>query len=334
MKAGASIKQLSVNYDCTKVDGEALSELLFELGVLSVSTEVLSEDPKILNDEKTWSNLGKQKSWKTALLRANIPYSFDSDFLITILKESFPESELSIGVSDVEDIDWVSKVQSAWTPQVIGDLTVMFPWHDPKEHAINTPHRLILEGGAAFGTGDHPTTRLCLCWLQNHSNGKSVLDYGCGSAILAMAASLYGASNVVGTDIDQDSLVSARHNAVQNGIDVELFSVVENTDAPGADRYMNQLRGAASQDIPPPVEALNERDPFDVVVANILAPILIDLSEEIDMRLVSGGSFALSGVVTSQADSVVQAYTARSSFRDVRVESEEDGWVLITGRKV
>ena len=113
----------------------------------------------------------KTKSWQTALLRANFPSSFHADGLMDILAVTFPGIEFECTVVDVENKDWVSDVQKTWLPQRIGNLTVRFPWHSqdllPEEILNDVNHQhLVLEGGAAFGTGDHPTTRLCCRWLE------------------------------------------------------------------------------------------------------------------------------------------------------------------------
>jgi ribosomal protein L11 methyltransferase len=149
--------------------------------------EVVTEKDDILNDEKNWLDLVKTKSWATAVLKANVASSFDVQGLASIVRSIYNEHPIEIKLDDVEDKDWVSYVQQMWQPQVIGDITVRFPWHE--NIPTNTRHSLVLEGGAAFGTGDHPTTRLCCRWLEKNikSTEKStVLDYGCGSAILAL----------------------------------------------------------------------------------------------------------------------------------------------------
>jgi hypothetical protein len=193
-KANAPLKQLQIRFNCDDVDSDDISELLFEVGTLSVSVEVESEK-EIINDQSKWADLIKTKSWNTALLRANFPNSYNSEGLIEILTVAFPEVEFEMVVVDVEDKDWVSEVQKNWAPQVIGGLIVRFPWH-LKDSAIegsessSNRKELVLEGGAAFGTGDHPTTRLCCLWLEQQlaiREGQSVLDYGCGSAILGLA---------------------------------------------------------------------------------------------------------------------------------------------------
>lgn len=183
--AESALKQLSLVFDCERIDPDEISEVLLELGVLSVSVEVQGEKPDALNDEANWMDLIKTKSWSTALLRANVPNSFDADGLAKTIRSIYSDQPLDIRLDAIEDKDWVIHVQQMWNPQVIGDLTIRFPWHE--DIASTTPHSLVLEGGAAFGTGDHPTTRLCCKWLQNHvQNEATLLDYGCGSAILGL----------------------------------------------------------------------------------------------------------------------------------------------------
>jgi ribosomal protein L11 methyltransferase len=228
----APLKQLQVLFNCDEVDSDSISELLFEVGTLSVSVEVMSEKD-ILNDESKWADLVKTKSWATALLRANFPSSFDADGLREILTVSFPEVKFDISVVDVENKDWVSDVQKTWVPQVIGNLVIRFPWHEPSDlegKLTEERQELVLEGGAAFGTGDHPTTRLCCRWLDRElsalrktSSAPSVLDYGCGSAILGLAALKYGASRATGTDIDKDALISAQNNCDMNGLSMDFY---------------------------------------------------------------------------------------------------------------
>ena len=112
------LKQLQIKFCCDEIDSDDLSEFLFELGTLSVSVEVESEKLNVLNDEKNWADLGKQKSWQTAMLRANFPRSFDENTLKSIVIETFPDVNFEFNTVGVEDIDWVSHVQESWEPQV------------------------------------------------------------------------------------------------------------------------------------------------------------------------------------------------------------------------
>ena len=149
--AGSSLKQVQIKYNCEEIDSDEISELLLEIGTLSVSCEVTSMKEGFLNEESNWHDLQSRKSWQGALLRANFPKTYDESVLIEMVKSSFPGVNMEILVEEVEDKNWIEHVQSSWRPQVIDDLTIRFPWHET-EH-IETPKELILEGGAAFGTG-------------------------------------------------------------------------------------------------------------------------------------------------------------------------------------
>lgn len=190
----SALKQLIVRFDCEVIDPDEISELLHEMGTSSVSVEVESERSEVLNDEKQWGDLIKTRSWAFALLRATVPATFDSDTLALILRDTYPDTVLDIRIETLDNRDWVSHVQQVWHPQEIGKITVCLPWHDIAALNAASPEQdfIVLEGGAAFGTGDHPTTRLCCKWLQDvlpafPDEKRRVLDYGCGSAILALS---------------------------------------------------------------------------------------------------------------------------------------------------
>ena len=350
----APLKQLQIRFSCDAVNSEELSELLFECGVLSVSVEGESENPDVLNDERRWGDLQKTKSWATALLRANFPSSFDAAGLSEILAAAYPGQAFEMEVIPVADKDWVSEVQQSWKPQVINDLTIRFPWHAPGE--CTTSLQLVLEGGAAFGTGDHPTTRLCTRWLSSRissglndkGGGKgrppiTVLDYGCGSAILGLAALRYGADAAVGVDIDADALCSAKNNSVLNGLDMGLYLASEGDEDSDEDKDGNasarsQVRAVAMNTLRSSTEAfplveqlLATNQQYSLVVANILAPILIMLAPTLAGFTRPGGYIALSGLVAKQAPAVMAAFSAY--FEDVGVHEEEEDWVCIAGRK-
>lgn len=179
-------------------------------------------------------------------------------------------------------------------------LWIVPSWHAaPEPDAVN----LLLDPGLAFGTGTHPTTALCLEWLDAQPlDGMQVLDFGCGSGILAIAALLLGAEHAVGTDIDVQALEASRDNAGRNGIDPARFPLYLPEQLP---------QGQA-----------------DVVVANILAGPLVALAPRIIERVKPGGRLALSGILLEQAEEVRAAYT--SQF-DLDPTAEKDGWVRITG---
>ena len=200
----------------------------------------------------------------------------------------------------VADQDWVRQTQVQFGPiEIVRGFWIVPSWSAvPEPGAIS----LRLDPGLAFGTGSHPTTRLCLEWLhETLAGGESVLDYGCGSGILAIAAAKLGAGRVVGVDVDPQALRASDDNARQNGV----AAVFVEPDA---------LAPVAS----------------DVVVANILANPLILLSPALAQRVVTGGRIALSGILEEQADSVIAAY--RHWFTLARWRGNE-GWVLLVGER-
>ena len=345
-ESGAPLRQLQIHFNCDEVNSEELSELLFEVGVLSVSVEGESERPEVLNDESKWSDLQKTKSWATALLRANFASSFDANGLREILQAAYPGMRFELTIEDVADKDWVTEVQRDWKPQVINDLTIRFPWHE--DSLVITSKQLVLEGGAAFGTGDHPTTRLVCRWLAHCISGAksgasvSVLDYGCGSGVLGLAALRYGGTDkivrAVGVDIDKDALRSCANNCRLNDLHMDLYLAndVDNDDVANANTQamsetqsvsMNTLRGF--NDNFPNIASLDEK--FDLLAANILAPILLYLAPQLAGRCKPGGKIALSGLVEKQTQKIIDCYSA--FFDDLKVEETEEGWVVITGRR-
>lgn len=208
-----------------------------------------------------------------------------------------------ITLEDVEEQDWVRLTQSQFDPIRVNDMLWIVPsWHvAPNPDAIN----LVLDPGLAFGTGSHPTTFLCLEWLTQQVRGGpgtqlSLLDYGCGSGILAIAAARLGASKVVGIDIDDNALIAARDNAGNNGVALEL----RHSKAPLAER-------------------------FDIVVANILTNPLCVLAPLLASRVAPGGRIILSGVLEMQASEVIDAY---APYLALSVGAVRDGWVRLEGR--
>jgi ribosomal protein L11 methyltransferase len=209
--------------------------------------------------------------------------------------DDLPEIELE----EVAEQDWVRLTQAQFDPIRVNDRLWIVPsWHvAPDPNAIN----LVLDPGLAFGTGSHPTTFLCLQWLTDTLHGgETLLDYGCGSGILAIAAAKLGAASVLGVDIDRNALVSAHDNAVNNSVTLGL-------------RHSG--------------EALQER--FDIVVANILTNPLCVLAPLLVARIAPGGRIALSGVLASQAEQVIAAYAPLIALR---VGAELDGWVRLEGQ--
>lgn len=203
-------------------------------------------------------------------------------------------------INDVHEQDWVRLTQSQFDPIRISDRLWIVPtWHTPPDAAALN---IILDPGLAFGTGSHPTTRLCLDWLEEClSPTQSVIDYGCGSGILAIAAGKLGAARVCGIDIDEQAVISSRYNAARNGVKAQFA----NADAA----------------LPPPA---------DVVIANILANPLKVLAPLLARLTLPGGNVVLSGILTAQAAEMIAIY---QTWFDMEPAAIEQGWVRLTGSR-
>ncbi len=213
--------------------------------------------------------------------------------------DELPEIELE----DIAEQDWVKLTQSQFDPiRVNQRLWIVPSWHmAPDPNAIN----LVLDPGLAFGTGSHPTTFLCLQWLSEilrdgREKQLSVLDYGCGSGILGIAAGKLGAASVLGVDIDDNALIAARDNAARNGVTLGL-----------------RHSGAKLE------------EQFDIVVANILTNPLCILAPLLTGRIAAGGRIALSGVLVAQAEQVIGVYAPLIALH---VGAEHEGWVRLEGQ--
>ena len=280
---------------------EVLADALMEAGALSVSIEdrdagTAAEQAQFgepgLDDPKAW-----QRNWVVALLEAET----DIDVLIAAL--NLP-ADIEHAIETVPEQDWVRLTQSQFEPIPISERLWIVPsWHDAADF-VSTPNAivLVLDPGLAFGTGSHPTTRLCLTWLeQNLHGGESVLDYGCGSGILAIAAKKLGAGQVIGSDVDAQAITSSCDNAERNLAEAAFF-------------------------LPDALPA----GTFDVLVANILTNPLKALMPLLAGRVRTGGRIALSGILSEQADEVSALYN--TAF-DMRLWATEDGWVCLSGVK-
>jgi ribosomal protein L11 methyltransferase len=282
------------------VDGdraEALADALMEAGALSVSIEdrdagTDAEAPQFgepgLDDPKAWNH-----NWVVALLEA------EADVSALLARLGLPVDVEHV-IEAVPEQDWVRLTQSQFEPIRVSERLLIVPsWHvSPDPTAIT----LELDPGLAFGTGSHPTTRLCLRWLEQHlRGGESVLDYGCGSGILAIAAKKLGAGRVLGTDLDEQAIAASRDNAQRNACAAEFF-------APGA--------------LP--------AGTYDVLVANILTNPLKALMPLLAGRVRAGGRIALSGILAEQADEILDLY---GQAFDMVAWGSEEGWVCLSGVK-
>ncbi len=286
---------LQVRLAITPEQAETYEDALLEVGAVSV-TFMDAEDQPIFEPD-----LGTTPLWSHTHLLALFEADTDPASLVAHLQlltgGDLPEHQ----IERIEDQDWERSWMDNFQPMRFGQRLWIVPsWHEaPEPQAVN----LLLDPGLAFGTGTHPTTSLCLQWLDGQAlDGCSVLDFGCGSGILAIAALLLGAERAVGTDIDPQALEASRDNASRNGIAAERFPLYLPGDMPAGT--------------------------YDVVVANILAGPLVQLAPTISAHVRPGGRLALSGILAEQAEEVRAAYAELFELDPTAVQ---DGWVRISG---
>ncbi|TYQ12617.1 UNVERIFIED_ORG: ribosomal protein L11 methyltransferase [Zoogloea ramigera] len=285
---------------------EALSEALMDVGALSVSVEDADEGTDA--ERPLFGEPGMEPTeaaWDHSRVVALTDEADDQAVIVAAAAGQAGLAKLpKFTTRKVEEQDWVRLTQSQFAPIHIGkNIWVVPSWHEAPD-----PDALILEldPGLAFGTGSHPTTRLCMEWLEAHpAPGKTVLDYGCGSGILAMVARKVGAGEVVGVDIDPQAIESAADNAQRNHCEIEYF--LPDTFAQSA----------------------HAEQKFDIVVANILSSPLKLMAPMLSGRVAPGGALILSGVLARQAEEVAAAY---APFIKLGVWAEQDGWVALHGR--
>ena len=290
---------------------EALSEALLELGALSV--DLLDADADTPDEQAIFGEPGEPPPGVWQYNRVSALFDDDRDVLAILHKaassiglKQLPEHS----IETLADNDWVRLTQSQFEPiRISARLWIVPTWHTPNDpNAIN----IVLDPGLAFGTGSHPTTRLCLRWLDdNLKGGENVLDYGCGSGILAIAALKLGAARAVGVDVDSQAVTSSRDNAAANRVENAQFYLPDN--AP---------QGSA--------EKLLAGHPYDLVVANILTNPLRMLAPLLANATRQGGQIVLSGILEEQAQDVMNIY---QQWFDLNTPIFEEGWACLSGRK-
>jgi ribosomal protein L11 methyltransferase len=290
---------LTLETDCAHA--EALADALMEGGALSATIEDAAAGT---DDEKP--QFGEPGSITTpGWDRSRIAALFEPDAdiaaaLLAASREAGLTEAPTYTIETVAEQNWVQLTQSQFEPIRVSERLWIVPsWHAaPDPDAIN----LILDPGMAFGTGSHPTTRLCLEWLERTvTAGQSLLDYGAGSGILAIAAAKLGATPVVGVDIDPQAVTAAEANAKENNVSAR-FAV---SDQP--------INGQ-----------------FDIVVANILANPLKALAPAICGHVRPGGQLALSGILEEQAEDLIGIY---ADWLPLHIADTREGWVCLAGRK-
>jgi len=293
---------LSLVVDSDAEHAEALSEALLELGALSV--DLLDADADTPDEQAIFGEPGEPPPGVWQHNRVSALFDSDKD-VVTILHNASALIGLDPipghRIETLDDHDWVRLTQSQFEPIPISSRL----WIVPSWHAASDPNaiNIVLDPGLAFGTGSHPTTRLCLRWLDNNlRGGESVLDYGCGSGILAIAAMKLGAAHATGVDVDFQAVSASRDNAIANRVGNVQFYLPD--DAP--------------------------QSSYDLVIANILTNPLRLLAPLLAKATRPGGQIVLSGILEEQAQEVMSIY---QQWFDLGAPIFEDGWSCLSGRK-
>ncbi|MDB5751670.1 MAG: putative ribosomal protein methyltransferase [Ramlibacter sp.] len=285
---------------CPEDSVEAVGEALEALDALSVSVE--DADARTPAEQALFGEPGMpppREGWQRSLLVALFAGQAQAAEAARLLpaQDFFGGCEL-LGMAEVPEQDWVRLTQSQFEPvQVTPTFWIVPTWHEPPAQAREV---IRLDPGLAFGTGTHPTTRMCLRWIAGHPpRDRRVLDYGCGSGILAIGAAKFGAAGVDAVDIDEAAVRATQANAAAN--DVVLAAGLPD-------------RASGS---------------YDLVLANILATPLKMLAPLLWAHVAPGGALVLAGILARQADELKAAY---APYCRLEVSDEEDGWILMTAR--
>ncbi len=273
---------------------QSLEDTFTELGAVAVWLRDAGDAP-VLEPAP-----GETPGWPETLVTALFEDSGSEEALRGALQNALPDVELT--VRRVGDRDWQSEWQQSLKPQCFGNRL----WVMPDDADVPDNAAIVrLRPGLAFGTGEHPTTAMCLQWLTRQAlQDCTVLDYGCGSGLLAIAALALGARHGCAVDIDPQALDATRDNARNNDCEEQLLIVKP--------------------------DALPADSQYDVLVANILSGTLIELGPELRRLLLPGAPLALTGILAHQAETVRSAW---APWADLRVDDQTDDWVLLSGNK-
>jgi ribosomal protein L11 methyltransferase len=285
---------------CPEERVEAVSDALEALDALSISVE--DADAQTPAEQALFGEPGMpppKEGWQRSLVIALFPGQAQAKEAAELLApQDFFAGCKFIAIVDVPEQDWVRLTQSQFEPvEITPSFWIVPTWHEPPAQAQEV---IRLDPGLAFGTGTHPTTRMCLRWIARHApRGQRVLDYGCGSGILAIGAARFGAGSVDAVDIDEAAVRSTEANAKANSVQITA--------------------------------GLPERagGRYDTVLANILATPLKVLAPLLCGHVAPGGHLVLAGILSRQADELKAAY---APLCQLEVSDEQDGWILMTAR--
>ena len=287
---------------CPEERVDVVSDALEALDALSVSVE--DADAQTPAEQALFGEPGMpppKDGWQRSRMVALFAQEAAANEAAVLLgaQDFFEDCQL-LGIQTVEDQDWVRLTQSQFAPfEVTPDFWIVPTWHEPPEQARQI---IRLDPGLAFGTGTHPTTRMCLRWVAQHGvQGQRVLDYGCGSGILAIGAAKYGAMDIDAVDIDDAAVTSTELNAQANGV---------------------QLKAGL------PDKAQGQ---YQTVLANILATPLKVLAPLLCSYVSPGGHLVLAGILERQAEELKAAY---APWLSLEVADTQEGWILMTAKAV
>jgi ribosomal protein L11 methyltransferase len=291
---------LLLKIDATEQNADLISDALMNIGALSASIE--DANAETFAEQAIFGEPGDPPPgiWQHNTITAMFDEAADVAEIMRILRQETKLTTFEYRTEIIAEQDWVRATQAQFEPiEITEKLWIVPTWHSaPNVDAIN----IVLDPGLAFGTGSHPTTHLCLEWLTEQPlKNLSVLDYGCGSGILAIAAKKLGAQPVVGVDIDVQAVTASLYNAQQNQVSIDFFDAT-----------------AFSQQT------------FDIVVANILSSALMVLAPALSKYCKTGGKIALSGILHTQKEALLLRY---SEWFNMDTPKQKEDWLLLTGTK-
>jgi ribosomal protein L11 methyltransferase len=286
---------------CREADVEIVSDALMEIDALAVSVEDADADTDA--EQALFGEPGMpapKAGWERSVVKALFPSEPEATEATTLILAQDWATDVHVqAIQAVPEQDWVRLTQSQFAPvEITPEFWIVPSWHQAPPQAQRV---MRLDPGLAFGTGTHPTTRMCLRWIATHAQPwPRVLDYGCGSGILAIGAALHGAGHIDAVDIDPAAVTSTRDNAAANGVTVR----------PGLPELAQGV--------------------YPLVIANILATPLKLLAPLLCAHVAPGGHLILAGILSRQADELKAAY---APWLRLEVSDEEDGWILMTAER-